>query len=214
MILDSFPVGPLGANCTILGDEKSGEALVFDPGDEARRIYQRLESHKLAAKQILLTHAHLDHVGAAAALKKLTGAPIYLNENDLPLLEAAPQQAAWMGMAPPAIEPPDFFLTHGQNVGTDALPVTVLFTPGHTQGGVCFYLVREELLIAGDTLFAGSVGRTDLPGGNSAQLLESIRTQLLPLPDATRVICGHGPTTSIGRERRQNPYLSGTIFNF
>ena len=214
MILDSFPTGPLGANCTILGDENTGEALVFDPGDEAQRIFDRLEKQNLKVKQILLTHAHLDHVGAAARLRKLSGAPTYLHENDLTLLSAAPQQAAWMGMAKPEIDPPDFLLSHGQSVGTDALHVSVLFTPGHTQGGVCFYLVKEDLLIAGDTLFAGSIGRTDLPGGNSSQLLESIRKQLLPLPDETRVVCGHGPMTTIGEERRGNPYLFGTMFDF
>jgi len=214
MILDSFPVGPLGANCTILANEATKEALVFDPGDEAGRIVKRLEAKQLKLKHILLTHAHLDHMGAAVRLKRLTAAPISMNQNDWPLMQAAPQQAAWMGMETPEVEPPDFLLEDRQIVGVEGLKMMVLTTPGHTQGGVCFHLADENLLIAGDTLFAGSVGRTDLPGGNSEQLLASIRKQLLTLPDQTRVVCGHGPMTTIGEERHTNVYLRGGLFEF
>jgi len=207
MILESFPTGPLQANCTLMGDEQSGEAVVVDPGDEAGRIAQRLTDLGLTLKQILLTHAHLDHAGAAATLRKLTGAPVLLHPADLDLLNSMDTQAAWMGLEPPEVHPPDGELADGQVVGLASLPLRVIFTPGHTQGSCCLYAEAESLLIAGDTLFAGSIGRTDLPGGNPRQIMESLHNRLLPLPDATKVICGHGPSTTIGRERVSNPFL-------
>jgi glyoxylase-like metal-dependent hydrolase (beta-lactamase superfamily II) len=207
MIFESFPVGPIGANTTLLGDSNTHEAIVIDPGDEVQRIYGRLTAQGLTLRQILLTHAHIDHVGAAVQLKELTGAPIYMNENDLPLLSSMTQQAAWLGTAPPKVAPPDEPLNDGQVVGLPAYPATVLHTPGHTQGCVCLYFAELNLLIAGDTLFAGSIGRTDLPGGNYEQIIRSLQTKLLTLPDATRVIAGHGPSTTIGIERRSNPFL-------
>lgn len=207
MILETFPVGPLQCNCTILGDESSGEAIVIDPGDEIARIYQGLIEHELKLKQILITHAHIDHVGGALQLKRLTGAPILLNENDLPLLQMMGTQAAWLGIAPPETAPPDENLTDGQQVGLASYPAQVLHTPGHTQGSVSLHFVPLKMVIAGDTLFAGSIGRTDLPGGNFEQIIESIETRLLALPDDTRVIPGHGPVTCIGVERRRNPFL-------
>jgi glyoxylase-like metal-dependent hydrolase (beta-lactamase superfamily II) len=208
MILESFPVGPLQANCTLIGNETS--ALVFDPGDEAARIAGYLEEHGLTLKQIILTHAHLDHAGGAARLRKLTGAPVLLHPADLDLLNSMGTQAAWMGMEPPEMHPPDGELAEGTIVGQEVLPLRVLFTPGHTQGSCCLYSEEQKLLIAGDTLFAGSVGRTDLPGGDFRKLQESLQL-LMKLPDETRVICGHGPTTTIGRERRSNPFLRQTI---
>jgi len=207
MIFESFPVGPLGCNTTILGDKNTGEAIVVDPGDEAPRIFGKLQAHGLTVRQILITHAHIDHIGSAVALKELTGAPIYLNENDLPLLASMAQQAAWLGMAPPKTAPPDERLTPGQVVGLPAYQATVLHTPGHTQGSICLHFAADNLLIAGDTLFAGSIGRTDLPGGNYEQIIESLHSRLLKLPDATRVIAGHGPATTIGMERKSNPFL-------
>ena len=209
MIFESFPVGPLGCNCTILGDEATHEAIVIDPGDEIRRIHDRLTALGLTLKQILVTHAHIDHSGGALKLKRLTGAPIYLNENDLALLQAMAEQATWLGVEPPETALPDEGLTDGQTVGLPSYPATVLHTPGHTQGSICLHFAPLQLLVAGDTLFAGSIGRTDLPGGNHPQIIESIRTRLLPLPDATRVLPGHGPLTTIGVERRSNPYLLG-----
>jgi hydroxyacylglutathione hydrolase len=208
MILETFPVGPLQCNCTILGDEAAGEAIVIDPGDEVIRIHARLNALGLKLKQILITHAHIDHVGGALKLKRLTGAPILLNENDLPLLQMMDTQAAWLGIVPPETAPPDESLVDGQRVGLAAYPADVLHTPGHTQGSICLHFAPLRMVLAGDTLFAGSIGRTDLPGGDSEQMIDSIQTRLLALPDETRVIPGHGPATTIGSERRSNPFLS------
>jgi hydroxyacylglutathione hydrolase len=209
MILETFAVGPLQCNCTILGDRASGEALVVDPGDEVGRIYKRLTELGLKLTQILVTHAHIDHVGGALKLKRLTGAPIYLNELDLPLLDSMALQAGWVGTLPPEVAPPDENLSDGRLVGLDRFPAQVLHTPGHSQGSVCLHFAPLNLLIAGDTLFAGSIGRTDLPGGNYAQIVDSIQGRLLVLPNSTKVIAGHGPSTTIGEERRSNPYLLG-----
>jgi glyoxylase-like metal-dependent hydrolase (beta-lactamase superfamily II) len=209
MILETFPVGPLACNCTILGDPDAGEAIVIDPGDEVGRIAGRLTELGLKLKQILVTHAHIDHVGGALRLKRLTGAPILLNENDLPLLEMMGEQAQWLGITPPETAPPDEYLADGQSVGLEKYPAQVLHTPGHTQGSVCLHFVPLKLLVAGDTLFARSIGRTDLPGGNYEQIIDSIQSRLLALPDETRVLTGHGPATTIGAERRSNPFLRG-----
>lgn len=207
MILETFPVGLLACNCTILGDEEAHEALVIDPGDEVSRIQRRLTELGFALKQILITHAHIDHVGGALKLKRLTGAPIFMNENDLPLLEKMGSQAAWLGMAPPETAPPDAVLQDGEKVGLGRYPAQVIHTPGHTQGSICLHFVPLNLLIAGDTLFAGSIGRTDLPGGNFNQIIDSIHSRLLVLPEDTRVLPGHGPQTTIGEERDSNPFL-------
>jgi hydroxyacylglutathione hydrolase len=210
MIIETFPVGPLQCNCTILGDEQAGEAIVIDPGDEIGRIHRRLTELGLKLKQILITHAHIDHVGGALKLKRLTGAPILMNESDLPLLKIMEMQAGWLGIATPETAPPDDALTDGLNVGLESCPAQVIHTPGHTQGSVCLHFVPLNLLVAGDTLFAGSIGRTDLPGGDYGQIINSIQTRLLPLPDETKVLPGHGPATTIGAERETNPFLRTT----
>jgi glyoxylase-like metal-dependent hydrolase (beta-lactamase superfamily II) len=207
MIFESFPVGPLACNCTLMGDEQTHEAIIIDPGDEVGRIHRRLTDLGLKLKQILVTHAHIDHVGGALKLKRLTGAPIFLNENDLPLLAMMGEQAGWLGITTPETAPPDEGLADGAHVGLDSFPAKVLHTPGHTQGSICLHFVPLKLLIAGDTLFAGSIGRTDLPGGNFDQIIESIQSRLLGLPDETKVLPGHGPSTTIGEERRSNPFL-------
>ncbi len=207
MILETFPVGPLQCNCTLMGDEEAREAIVVDPGDEVSRIHRRLTEHGLKLKQILITHAHIDHVGGALKLKALTGAPIYLNENDLPLLGMMAAQAAWIGVQTPETAPPDEALTEGRCIGLDSYPGQVLHTPGHTQGSICLHFEPLKMVIAGDTLFAGSIGRTDLPGGNFDQIIDSIQTRLLSLPDATTVVPGHGEVTTIGAERKSNPFL-------
>jgi glyoxylase-like metal-dependent hydrolase (beta-lactamase superfamily II) len=210
MILETFPVGPLQCNCTLLGDEEAGEAIIIDPGDEVTRIHNRLVELGLRLKQILVTHAHIDHVGGAVKLKRITGAPILLNEADLPLLRMMEMQAGWLGVPTPEIAPPDGSLSEGLVVGLARYPAQVLHTPGHTQGSVCLHFAPLNLLIAGDTLFAGSIGRTDLPGGDSNQIIESIHNRLLVLSDETRVVPGHGPATTIGDERNCNPFLAST----
>jgi hydroxyacylglutathione hydrolase len=207
VILETFPVGPLQCNCTILGDEEAREAIVIDPGDEISRIHNRLTELGLKLKQILITHAHIDHVGSALKLKRLTGAPILMNENDLPLLHIMDQQAGWLGMETPEVVPPDESLKNGLNVGLERYPAQVIHTPGHTQGSISLHFAPLKMVFAGDTLFAGSIGRTDLPGGNSRQLIDSIRTHLLILPEDTLVIPGHGFNTTIGTEREINPFL-------
>jgi hydroxyacylglutathione hydrolase len=207
MILETFPVGPLQCNCTILGDETTGEAIVIDPGDEIASVHNRILSLGLKLRQILITHAHIDHVGGAVRLKLLTGAPILLNENDLPLLQMMDQQAAWLGVSAPETAPPDERLIDGQRVGLENYSAHVIHTPGHTQGSVCLHFIPLKMVFAGDTLFAGSIGRTDLPGGDFEQIIDSIQARLLKLPEDTRVIPGHGPATTIGIERKNNPFL-------
>jgi hydroxyacylglutathione hydrolase len=207
MILETFPVGPLHCNCTILGDEATHEAMVVDPGDNIPEILSRLQKHGLTLRQIVVTHAHIDHVGGAAQLRKLTGAPVLMNQQDLALLGMMEMQAGWIGVPTPEVAPPDASAEDGLAVGLAALPAEVIHTPGHTPGSICLLFPAQHLLLAGDTLFAGSIGRTDLPGGDGHQILRSLRDRLLVLPDATRVVPGHGPETTIGVERHSNPFL-------
>jgi glyoxylase-like metal-dependent hydrolase (beta-lactamase superfamily II) len=207
MILESFPVGPLRCNCTILGDEATHEAIVVDPGDNIPEILAHLQKHGLTVRQIVVTHAHIDHVGGAAILKKVTGAPVLLHQQDLGLLGAMEMQAGWLGVPTPQVAPPDASADDGLVIGLAALPGEVLHTPGHTPGSICLLFPGQNLLLAGDTLFAGSIGRTDLPGGDGRQILRSLRDRLLVLPDKTRVLPGHGPQTTIGEERQSNPFL-------
>jgi glyoxylase-like metal-dependent hydrolase (beta-lactamase superfamily II) len=207
MILLTFPVGPLQCNCTILGDEASGEAMVIDPGDNIPKILALLEKHRLTLKQIVVTHAHIDHVGGAVRLKRATGAPILLNQNDLPLLDMMDTQAGWLGIPTPEVAPPDASADDGMETGIAGHTARILHTPGHTQGSICLHFAPQRLLIAGDTLFAGSIGRTDLPGGDGRQIIRSIHDRILTLPDETHVIPGHGPATTIGEERESNPFL-------
>jgi len=207
MILETFPVGPLQCNCTILGDEETGEAIVIDPGEEIGRIQRRLSESGLKLKQILITHGHIDHVGGAVKLKRLTGAPILMNQNDIAQLKIMDTQAGWLGVDTPETALPDQDLADNLVVGLAQFPAQVIHTPGHTQGSVCLHFAPLKLLVAGDTLFAGGIGRTDFPGGNSGQIIDSIATRLLSLPDETKVLPGHGPATTIGNERKSNPFL-------
>jgi hydroxyacylglutathione hydrolase len=207
MILETLPVGPLQCNCSILGDETSREAIVVDPGDDIPRILALLAKHHLTVKQIVITHAHIDHIAGAHRLKQLTGAPILYNQNDLPLVKMMDVQAGWLGIPTPAVYSPDDTLEDGKQIAITGLAGSILHTPGHTEGSICLYLPDQTLLLAGDTLFAGSVGRTDLPGGNTNKLLRSIHERLLTLPDEVTVIPGHGPSTTIGSERASNPFL-------
>src|ERR1700677_5075352 len=207
MILEIFPVGPLRCNCAILGDEITREAIVVDPGDNIPQILSRLKKHDLTLRQIVITHAHIDHVGGALLLKTTTGAPVFLNQQDLPLLDAMEMQAGWLGVATPKVAPPDASADDGLIVGLNTIPGEVIHTPGHTPGSICLLFPSQNLLIAADTLFAGSIGRTDLPGGDGRQILRSLRDRLLVLPDTTRVLPGHGSETTIGQERQSNPFL-------
>ncbi len=215
MIRETFPVGPLQCNCSIVGDEPSRQALVIDPGDDIPEILARLARHSLKLTHILVTHAHIDHIAGAERLKSLTGAPVLYSELDLPLVRMMDVQAGWLGVPVPEVSAPDEALRDGSRIVLgdrsdpthDPLILEVRHTPGHTPGSLCLHLPDHHLLFAGDTLFAGSVGRTDLPGGDTASLLRSIRTQLFPLPEQTVVIAGHGPSTTLAAERESNPFL-------
>lgn len=209
MIHEILPVGVLGCNCSILGDEQTCEAVVIDPGAAIPRILARIAHHGLRVQQILVTHAHIDHIAGALSLQRATGAPILYNQADLPLVAMMDVQASWIDVPTPEVNAPDESLAHGACFSAGALSGVVLHTPGHTPGSLCLYLPRESLLLSGDTLFRGSIGRTDLPGGNASVLLRSIHTYLMPLPEDTRVIPGHGPETTIGQEIANNPYLRG-----
>jgi glyoxylase-like metal-dependent hydrolase (beta-lactamase superfamily II) len=207
MIHEIIPVGPLQCNCSIVGDETSREAIVIDPGDEIENILGVLKKHNLTAQQIVVTHAHIDHVGGAMKLKAATGAPILLNENDTALLKMLEMQAAWVGMRSPGEVIIDLSLKDGDVVKAGGLEADVLHTPGHTEGSLCVLFFPQKVLIAGDTLFAGSIGRTDLPGGSYEKIIRSLHQKLLALPDEIAVVPGHGPLTTIGKERNTNPFL-------
>ncbi len=207
MIHEIFPVGPLQCNCSIIGDEATREAMVIDPGDDINDILAIIRKHNLQVKQIVITHAHIDHVGGAMKLRAATGAPILLNENDYELLNMLDVQAAWLGMSTPGKVEIDQSVTTGQSVSAGSHTAQILHTPGHTEGSICLYFAPEKKLIAGDTLFAGSIGRTDLPGGSMQKILRSLHNTLLALPDETVVVPGHGELTTIGEERETNPFL-------
>jgi hydroxyacylglutathione hydrolase len=209
MIHEILPVGALQCNCSIFGDEAGGEAIVIDPGDEIGRITAVLEKHQLRVKAIIVTHAHIDHIGGAQKLKALTGAPVYMNFNDQGLYDHIDMQAQWLGMRTPEKTSIDVNAQEGESVKLGAADFQVLDTPGHTQGSISVWIPAENKLIAGDTLFLDSIGRTDLPGGDPKQILRSIHDKLLPLDDTVVVIPGHGQNTTIGRERLRNPFLQG-----
>jgi len=207
MIHEILPVGPLQCNCSVIGDENTREALVIDPGDDIENVLALVRKHKLQVKQIVITHAHIDHVGGAMKLRAATGAPLLLNQNDYALLKMLDMQAVWVGMASPGKVEIDGSIAAGETVTAGSLSATILHTPGHTEGSICLYFPAEQKLIAGDTLFAGSIGRTDLPGGSMQKILRSLHGTVLSLPDETVVVPGHGPLTTIGEERQTNPFL-------
>lgn len=207
MIHEILPVGPLQCNCSIIGDEVSGAAMVIDPGDDIADVLAIVEKHQLKVEQIVITHAHIDHVGGAMKLRAATGAPILLNHNDYTLLKMLDAQADWIGMQSPGKVEIDHSLNEQDTVQAGSLLANVVHTPGHTEGSICLYFPAEKKLIAGDTLFAGSIGRTDLPGGSFEKIMRSLHDKVLMLPDETTVVPGHGPLTSIGAEREANPFL-------
>jgi len=211
----SIPVGMLQCNCSIIGDPVTREALVIDPGDEVGRILDLLGRHRLTVKAIVSTHAHIDHVGGLCKLHKYTGAPVMMHREDLPLYQAMDIQAAFLGVMPPDLADVHQVLADGDVLQWGSLEARVIHTPGHTPGSVSLYMPTEAgkitlaapQLFAGDTLFAGSIGRTDLWGGSMEEIMDSLRGKLMALPDETVVHPGHGPTTFIGEERQSNPFL-------
>jgi hydroxyacylglutathione hydrolase len=209
MIHEILPVGMLQCNCSVFGDEQTGEAMVVDPGDEIASVLGVLAKHGLTAKAIVITHAHIDHIGGAQKLKQATGAPVYMNANDTELQKMMAVQAGWLGVRTPEAVEIDVAARDGDHLTVGATEVTVLHTPGHTQGSISLWMPSEGKVVAGDTLFRDSIGRTDLPGGDGRQILRSIRDKLMPLPDETVVIPGHGESTTIGREREFNYFLKG-----
>jgi hydroxyacylglutathione hydrolase len=208
VIVETFPVGMLQCNCTIVGDETTREAIVIDPGDDPDVIVERLNFHNLTLREIVCTHTHIDHVGAIFELQQKAGVRAAIHQADLFLFEKLDVQAQWLGMPAPQRGAIDHFLTDGSAISCAGVEMGVIHTPGHTPGSTCFLLPGDRnTLFAGDTLFLGGIGRTDLWGGSTPQILTSIKNRLLTLDDDTLVITGHGPSTTVGRERRSNPFL-------
>ncbi len=211
LVRETFPTGPLQCNCTILADLEAREAMVIDPGDrgDVQRVLDFLAARGLKLTCIVITHAHIDHVGGAAALRRATGAPVVMDPRDLPLLEIMDWQAQFLGYRyVPETVPPDLSAAPGETLAAGNWRGEVLRTPGHTPGSFCVYFPDRELVLAGDTLFAGSIGRTDLPGGDSRAILRSIRDRLMVLPGKTVVVPGHGPETTMEQEAESNPFLT------
>lgn len=220
MIIEELTVTAFQQITRVVGCETTRQAICIDPGDEAEEIVALVDKHNFELQAIALTHAHLDHVGGVAALKKLRPrAKILLHPGDEPMYMALPDQPAWIGIpksqwqalgvvfeTPPAV---DQYFTDGQQYSVGNLNFTVIHCPGHTPGHVVLFAADERKVFVGDVLFAGSVGRTDLPGGSSDQLIDSIMNKLLPLGDDVEVYSGHGPQTTLGRERLTNPFLNG-----
>jgi len=212
MLLESQAVGPFMKNGFIVACEETREAVYIDPGDEVHSLLSFVERNRLTVRHILLTHAHVDHVTGVAAAKKALGVPVYLHRDDLFLYERAVQSGAMFGLHVEPQPPIDIYYTPGQVIGFGTFEARPHHTPGHCPGGVCLQVGKKgeqgKDLFVGDTLFAGSIGRTDLPGGDYDTLIASIRTVLLAFGDDAVVHPGHGPDTTIGRERRTNPFLT------
>ncbi|MCG8619831.1 MAG: MBL fold metallo-hydrolase [Desulfobacterales bacterium] len=205
MIIRKLEVGPIMANCFILGCENTKEAVVIDPGDDADRILMALAKEELTVKYLINTHGHFDHVGANKRMKETTAAPIAIHAGDAPMLTELSRSAAMFGLSAENSPEADQLLEDGDEITFGEITLKVIHTPGHSPGGVCLHTPGH--LFAGDTLFAGSIGRTDLPGGDYDTLISSIKTKLLGLDEDTVVYTGHGPETSIGNEKRMNPFL-------
>jgi hydroxyacylglutathione hydrolase len=212
MILEMLTVGPFQENCYIIGDEESGVGAIVDPGDEAARIAIAVEETGLEIGSIILTHAHVDHVGAVVALVDEYSCPVLMHAEAEPMLKELPTQAIMMGMRFGRVPTVDRYVEDDEVLEVGDLGLRSLYTPGHAPGHLAFYVEDEGLVLSGDALFAGSIGRVDLPGGSMEVLMRSIEERLLTLPDETVVYSGHGPRTTIGNERTSNPFLQGGMF--
>ena len=212
MILEILTVGPFQENCYIIGDEDSGVGAVVDPGDEAARIALAVEQTNLEVGSIIVTHAHIDHVGAVAALVDEYTCPVLMHAESEPMLKQLPTQAMMMGLKFGKVPAVDRHIGDGDVLEVGDLRLRTLYTPGHAPGHLAFYVEDQGPVLSGDALFAGSVGRVDLPGGSMEDLMHSIEERLLTLPDETTVYPGHGPQTTIGNERTSNPFLQGGLF--
>ena len=228
LIHEILPVGMLQCNCHVVGDPITHDAIVIDPGDDVNAILEIIKRHVLEVRAILITHAHIDHVGGLKQMRQATGAPVLMHKADLLLYQAMELQAQFLRVATPEITDVDEFLSEGKSIKWGNYELRVMHTPGHSEGSVCLYLPRETrvildatspripvnaaepgLLFAGDTLFEGSIGRTDLWGGSMEEIMRSLKAKVLALPDETIVFPGHGPATTIGVERETNPFLQG-----
>jgi hydroxyacylglutathione hydrolase len=205
----ALPNGQLAENCYLIADRGTGEAVIIDPGEESAMFLAELDTRGWSLRAIWLTHAHVDHIMGVGAVQRATGAPIHLHPLDRPLYDALPQYGAWMGMKLEPAPPPDVELRPGTQVKVGRQAFDVRFTPGHSPGSVSF--VGHGMVFGGDVLFNGSIGRTDLPGGNFPTLMITLHSQFLSLPDSTVVHSGHGPDTTIGVERLTNPFLTGSV---
>lgn len=225
LIHEILPVGLLQCNCHVLGDPETHEALVVDPGDQVEDILQIVLRHGLTVKALVSTHAHIDHVGGLKAMRDSTGAPVLMHPEDLELFKHLDVQAAWIGMRPPDPVNVDSLLKDGDSLQWGRFRAHVLHTPGHSPGSICLHIpsgqsatmslsdfegeIETDRVLAGDTLFAGTIGRTDLWGGSPEMILRSIQSRLLVLPENARIYPGHGPPTTLGREKETNPFLRG-----
>jgi glyoxylase-like metal-dependent hydrolase (beta-lactamase superfamily II) len=212
MILEMLTVGPFQENCYVIGDEETGAGAIVDPGDEAARIALAVEQTRLDIAQILITHTHIDHVGAVAALAEEYSCPVLMHAEAEPMLAQLPTQAMMMGLRFGKVPTVDRHIEDEETIEVGGLELRSLYTPGHAPGHLAFYVESEGLVLSGDALFSGSVGRVDLPGGSMEVLMRSIEERLLTLPDETAVYSGHGPETTIGHERAHNPFLQGGLF--
>jgi hydroxyacylglutathione hydrolase len=212
MILEKLTVGPFQENCYVIGDQESRIGAIIDPGDEAARIAMAVEETGLDIGSIIVTHTHIDHVGAVAALADEYACPVLMHDEAEPMLKELPTQAMMMGIRFGKLPEVDRYVEDEEIVEVGDLRLRSLYTPGHSPGHLAFYLQDEGLVLSGDALFAGSVGRVDLPGGSMEVLMQSIEERLLTLPEETVVYPGHGPRTTIGNERTSNPFLQGGMF--
>jgi hydroxyacylglutathione hydrolase len=203
----AIPNGQFAENCYLVADRRAQQAVIIDPGEESQKFLAELEERDWKLQAIWLTHAHIDHIMGVGAVHRATGAPIHLHALDRPLYDSVPKYGAWVGIEVEPAPPPHFELTAGEVLQVGSFEFTVRFTPGHSPGSVSF--LGQGLIFGGDVLFNGSVGRTDLPGGDTATLMASIQSEFLSLPDSTVVHSGHGLDTTIGIERLTNPFLTG-----